>query len=175
MSKWGELTPDVVFQIAWEVRDGEADPSDARRMLKLFCDCVDLRESPPPELMRFLRDAFRVHLDDGKTIESALGLARREGRPKTALDVRQSMALEILRLRMTGMRHQKCLERVASTFSKPESVIGEAWARHKFDALLLLRLERPHDEYPWTSEEVDRLCAIFAGEPWFIAPENSAS
>jgi hypothetical protein len=28
MARWGELTPATNFQIAWEVREGKADPDD---------------------------------------------------------------------------------------------------------------------------------------------------
>jgi hypothetical protein len=175
MSIRPELTPETIFQIAWEVRDGEADPDDARRLIALFCDCFDRNERPPRELMRFIRDGFRTHLDEGRTLESSLGIHRKPGKPKAAENTRQSIALEVLRLRMEGLRHQDAIEATAKRQGWGETIISKAWKDHKMTALLLLRMERPHDQYPWTPAEVGRLCEIFKKSEWFVASGNTAN
>lgn len=171
MAKWDKLTPATIFQIAWEIRDGEADPEDARRLLELFCECRD--GNHPPGLIEHLRSAFSIYLKGERTLESALGLARRKGRPKADPDMRQRMAAEILQHRLAGMPHQECLTKVSEKFGWGETIVGEAWRDNQLDALILLRLERALDEYPWTANEVERLSEIFASAQWFIAPGKS--
>lgn len=171
MKKWANLTPAAIHQIAWEIRDGEADPEDARRLLELFCECRD--GSCPPELIQHLRSAFSAYLEGRRTIESALGLARRKGRPKADADMRQRMAAEILRYRLAGMSHQECLARVSEKFGWGETIVGEAWRDNQQNALIILRLERALNEYPWTASEVERLNEIFASAQWFIGSGKS--
>lgn len=175
MTKWAELTPATINQIAFEVRDGVADPEDVRRILTYYCDRIDMGEPVPAELTTYLRDSLKRFLEEGKTVESALGLARREGRRPADAQIRRNMAAEVLRNRMTGVSHQDALDLVSAKFSRSQSIIGKAWKDHKFDAVIILRLERPSDQYPWSAEEVERLRVIFADEPWFIAPLNSPS
>jgi hypothetical protein len=161
MSKWNVITPATIHQIACEVRDGEADPDDARRLIAHFCDCLDKGESIPHELVKHFQNAFRAYLDGGRTLESALGLVRKKGRPKADEGTRQEMAAEVLRLRLKGMSHQESLESVSEKFGWSSTIIGEAWCTHKFEAVCIVRNERPLDQYPWTSQEVDQLSTMF--------------
>lgn len=168
MTNWGEFTPATICQIAWEIREGKADPADARQLLELFCKSRS--NNIPPELITYLQDSFRCYLEGQKGIEAALGIVRKKGRPAADEEMRQKMAVAILRLRMQEMDHQQCLAKVTKEFHKSESIVSEAWRDHKQDALMLVRLGKALDKYPWTLEEVDRLCTIFQREPWFIAP-----
>jgi len=83
------------------------------------------------------------------------------------------MAADVLRCRLDGTAHQECLAVVSDKYGWGQTIIGEAWAAHKQDALILLRLERAADKYPWAPDEVQRLAEIFKDEPWFIAPGKS--
>lgn len=176
MGDSSELTRAMIFQIAWEVREGKAKPDEARRLLEYFCDCYDEGKEIPEYLIRHLRDAFRAYLNTRTTtIQRALGLTRKRGRPEAGEEQRTHMAAEVLRHRLKGEAHQDALESASEVFGCGISIVGEAWAQYKQDAIAMLRLERALDSYPWTPPEVDRMCKIFQGETWFIAPENSAN
>ncbi|MGD8617301.1 MAG: hypothetical protein PVI91_16825 [Gammaproteobacteria bacterium] len=167
------LTRAAINQIAWEIREGDAEPEQARQLLGHFCDLVESRQLVPPELLTYMKDAMRAYLAGEKTLESALGLARKRGRPKADQQTRIQMAAEVLRCRLGGMSHQDSLSEVAKNFNKAESVIGEAWADWAQDGLFLLRIERSLDQYPWTPEEVEKLTDIFHDKSWFVAPGKS--
>jgi len=170
-SKWGALTPTTIVHIAWEVRDGEANPEDSRRLLKLFCDCFDQKKKMPNELIEHLRDAFDSFLKDERNIESALGLVRKKGKPKADEQVQMQMAAELLRFRLGGKSHQVALEEVAEKFGWSKTIVGEAWKKWWQEGITLLRLERPPDGYPWTPGEVQKMAKIFRNNKLFIAPE----
>ena len=57
------------------------------------------------------------------------------------------LAKEVLRLRLKEMNHQDALNEVAKKFYSSASVVGEAWAEYKQDAVISLRQERPQDTY----------------------------
>ncbi len=167
------LTPATILDVAWGIRKGTALPDDARRLLSHFCDLLDRKEDIPYELLSHLRDAFRSYLDGKRTLESSLGLTRKRGRPRADEETRTKMAAEVLRLRLEKTSHQDALAHVANHFSCADSVIGEAWAAHKQDAWIVLRLERMLGKNPLTQIEESRLSEIFRDEPWFIAPGKS--
>lgn len=168
-----KLTRAFINFIAWDIREGVASPEDARRLLECFCNAFDDRESFPPELLHHLRDAFRAFLDGEKTIEAALGIARKTGRPKADPEMRGQMATEILRLRLfDGVSHQDALAIVSERFGWGETIVAEAWREHQQDAIVMIRLERALESYPWTPEEVQRLDEIFADKSWYLTPEK---
>lgn len=171
MARWGELTPATILEIAYEARQGKADPDDARRVIEMFCASAD--SNFPPELIGHLQASFREYLSGGKTLEAALGLVRKKGRPDANENVRQSMAAAVLRNRLDGMTHESSIAAVSDEFGWGESIIKEAWADNKQIALTLLRLERAEDGSHWTENERERLTKIFAKEPWFTPPEKS--
>lgn len=172
MTRWLELTPATIIQIAFEVRERKADPDDARRVLELFCNSTDGKISP--ELIHHLQACFRDHLYGGVTLEAALGIAGKRGRPNNGQE-RVMMALSVLRHRVNGSTYEDSEAAVSEEFHRSESVIREAWSAHKQDALIALRLERAADKYPWTNDEISRLSAIFVNEPWLNAPEKAAN
>jgi hypothetical protein len=171
VSESDSLTSVQIYRIIFDVQAGEANPDDARRLLAHFCNCIDKGERIHPRLLRHLRDSFRAYLDDRRTLESALGLVKKKGRPKADENTRIQMAAEVLRRRLGGMSHQDALCEVALMYEKKsESIIGEAWAEWAEYGLHLLRLERPQKEYPWLPEEVERLIEIFGNKSWLIKP-----
>ena len=181
MNPEDEVSPRELNDIAWDVRDGMADPEDVKRVLIYFCGLVEENRPLPLELRKYLKDAFRSYLDKSSTsIESALGLKRgKRGRPKANEDERIAIATEILRHRLSGSSHEEAVSKVGEEFHKGSTVIGEAWATFKQDAIYVLRMERPLDHYPWTQDEVQRLSEIYEehlralqklDEPWFVPP-----
>ncbi len=170
MSKWGELSPATIIQIAWEAKDGEADPDDARRLLIHFCEHVDGKRHVPVELLTHLRDAFASYLVGEKTLERALGIKRRRGAPNQEMN-QQKMATEVLRLRLEGRTLEEAAAIVAEGYSKGEdgTVVRDAWAKNKQNAFILLRIIRSFDKDkdPWTKDDVVRLNQIFKGEEWW--------
>jgi len=110
MGRWGELTPATINQIAWEVREGNADPEDARRLLELFCESGD---RIPRELLSHFCEAFRAYLGGKKTLDSALGLARKRGRPGADEERQQMLAVEVLRHRLAGLSSEDAIAKVA--------------------------------------------------------------
>ncbi len=64
--------------------------TDSERALALFEECV--RGAPSIDAMIWMRDGFRDHMNTGKTLEQALGLAPRRGE--------HSARLRIARIRM---------------------------------------------------------------------------
>lgn len=166
MAKWEEITPATIFQIAWEIRDGEADPDDARRLLEHFCECP--QHLLPNSLHEHLRLAFGAYLRGEKTIDAALGLTKRKGRPRADQDMRTRMAVEVLRRRMDGVAHQECLELVSEEYGFGTTIVGESWRQFKQTALIVLDLECSRRESGnWSPSEKNRLIEIFGSEPWF--------
>lgn len=164
-----------IHQIACCVSDDEADPRDVRRLLEYIYDLVDRQNPPtvwilPPEIQRYVMDSLRVFLDgSAKSLDAAFGLKqRRRGPRKKVAAERRSMATEVMRLRLAGSNHRKALGVVAKQFIKSESVISDAWAAWKDDALIALRLERPLDKFPWSDKEVQLLEEIFEKEQAFL-------
>jgi hypothetical protein len=164
-----DLNSIEVNQIACEILDQTAKREDARRLLSQFCDLYDFgvhnfQEDQARQfevLLRYLRDSFISHLEEDRTIESALGLKGKIGRPKADPNTQMQMARDVLRLRLKNLSHQDALVQVSKKFGWVESVIGKAWKEYKQDGVILLRQERSSDAYPWTPEEVEKLTKIY--------------
>ena len=168
------LSRATIHQIAWQIRDDEADPADAKKLLREVVRYLEQSDASPPELERHLRDSLARYLSgECPSLDRAFGLTRKSGRPKADEYDRIEMAAEVLRARIAGATHQDALRIAGDRCHKSESVIGEAWAAHKFNGLIMLRVERDHDRYPWSAEEVEKLTEILGKDPWFLAPENS--
>jgi hypothetical protein len=176
MSNDDRLTPAAINQIAWDVVERKADPKDARLLLEHFRDCYDRREPIPHELSMHLRDSFAAYLSGKQSIESALGLVRKTGRPTADPDMRIAMATEVLRLRLVQRAtYEDAVAQVGDAFGWGKTIVGEAWEAHRQDALLTLRCEKALDSYPWTDDEQARLNEIFDGVPGFITPGKSGN
>jgi hypothetical protein len=174
-----DFTPSEVNLMAFAVREGRANPDDARALLTLFCQCVEYRlilaRNPVADrLLEHVREAFRAYLKGGRvgwrnggckregkagtmSIKAALGLVRKKGRPEADEQRRIQMAASVLRRRLTGMSHQPAVSEAADEFHCDESVIGEAWRAHRVGAAILVRLMRGPGGSPWTDVEAPRL------------------
>lgn len=162
-----KLTPVDIHQIAVDVSEGKAEPEDARRLMQHFCDCMVKGEKVPDVLLEHFKNAFRAYLNEGKSIEAALGITRKRGRPAGSTNPfvdNTDLAYEIARRRLSGASHQNALEQVEQIIGVGQTAIGEAWVRHKMDVWIELRIERELEGRPWTDEEITRLEAIFLRE-----------
>lgn len=163
-----------IWQFIFDVRDGEANPEDARRLMRYFCDVVKGRGQPVPELLDYMRHAFETYLSGEKGIEAALGLRRKTGKPKADPETRTNMALAVLHHRLNGMPHLEALEEVAEGFECGKTIVSDAWREYKRDAMVWLRLERSETNEGFTPEEMEKFEEMFKKEPWLIprAPER---
>jgi len=105
----------LIHQIACSIKDGEADPEDAYRLMGLFCGYVDKEvqgrkqvsgcppdKQIPKELLLHFRNAFKA-IFNGETLESALGIVGRPGRAtKTKFHI--DVATEYLKLAIKGTK-----------------------------------------------------------------------
>lgn len=166
-----KLSPREIFSITCDVNDGTADKADAEKLLAQFCAYVDNQQPLPRDLAVHLRDAFRRYLGGEKTIDSALGLVKKKGRPAANEDEQTLMATEVLRRRFLGTSHQDALSFVAEKLNCAESTVGEAWKKHKLDAWIVFRMERNPDESPWSEDELNRLVKIIEKNQPPFAPK----
>lgn len=165
MSKYGDLTPATIWQIACDAQDGISDPDEVRRMLTLFCECQENNQPIPKEILLHFRMAFRVYLDGEKSIEAGLGLVKKKARPKADPNLRTDMALMILKLRLDGISHQKAVAGTVDHYGWGKTITEKAWADHKSDAWVRLRIEQHIGAYPTQSNQVERLIAILGESP----------
>ena len=128
-----------IHQIAWRVRDDEADPEEVQKLLEYICSLVDRKAQLPPEILRYIRDSLSAFLSgSANSLDGAFGLKKRKrGRRKADETDRRSMATEMLRLRLAGSSHRGALDEVAAQFFKEETTISDAWAAWKQDALIV--------------------------------------
>ena len=177
MTRWGELTPATINQIIYEIRDGEADPEDAKRLLLLFCDTAS--RDVPNQVIEFLQRAISGFLrGEKRTLDAAFGLARAEGRPKADEEIQTKMAASVLKLRIKGVPHQESLATVGEQYSKSQSVIREAWKAKKSMALAVVAIERSLGNLPFEGRERRQLLRIYGNANAMLeavfATENSA-
>jgi len=207
VSKYGKLTTSVIFQIAADIREGNADPEDARRLLDLLCDAL-AQANEQDQIQRwlwvYLKEAFaryrygrrlleiadrmqaasrqariwrtqerclelqrkaKYFSREAKSLDAAFGLVRaKAGRPSADERHRIALAVDVLRRRLAGKSHEDALADAGEHLSRGRTVMGEAWAAHRFDALRVLRAERPSKPYPWSKQEMDVLLGIFEDE-----------
>ena len=96
------LTPFQINQIAFAVRDGIAHPEDLKCLMTHFCHLVESRKPLPPRLIEHFREAFTAYIDGTKSLEVALGVKRKRGRPSADQNIRVEMAAEIIRQLLAG-------------------------------------------------------------------------
>jgi len=174
-----------IFQIACRIKDGEADPKDAKRLMESFCDYVNKEvqgrkqvlgcppdKQIPKELLWHFRDVFKAILKGKKSPESALGLKRRPGAlPETELHI--AIATKYLKLAIRGIPDTAIKIELHSKFNRSKTAIGDAWKKYKVQALWRLRDEREKNsplrllrpESLWRSKELELLEKLFRCKP----------
>jgi hypothetical protein len=151
------LTDSRMNLIAFDIRNGIAKPEDAKRLLEHFCELVDRGKPVPSRLLEHLREAFQAFLDDAKTLDRALGVKRKKGRPPADEIIRAQMAAEVMRCRLAGKTHEQALITTVQRFGWVESVISEAWAKYRGLGLDRILVERQNLNPKFTDKEKERL------------------
>lgn len=167
------LTPSVIFQIAWQIREGKQDPDQARRLLRHF---VEVTESDQPHgkviprpLLEFLRSAFAEYLKDPNEgrLERLLGLVRPKERPAIREGNHHKIARDVLRERLSGKTLNVAADFVAEHWHMHQSRIKDIWAKYKFLALDFEAASRAlaseDKQARWTEAESKRLRKIYLG------------
>jgi hypothetical protein len=155
------LTDFQINQIAFAVRDGIAKPADARRLMEHFVELVDGGKPVPPRLLEHLREAFNTYLAGTKSLEQALGVARKKGRPPADEINQAEMAAEVMGRRLAGINHQQALREAADKFGYAKSIISTAWRHYRMSALQLISGERNNMVPRFTEYERNVLRKIF--------------
>jgi hypothetical protein len=155
---------------AFDVRDGTADPKDARRLLELFCEYVERDQRPPDVLMQHMRDSLRRFLSgECKRLDQAFGLSGRPGAHSIDIQVKFDMTAEVVRLRVEeGMSHQEALSEVEDQFHHGHTAIGEAFREHLQEGIAKMMIARQQRGQSLTAEERERLANILndADDKW---------
>jgi hypothetical protein len=169
-----ELTPGVICQIVSDIRGGNADREQARRLLWHFLECTE-RGRPdqkvlPDPLLEFFRYVFTVYLKDpepGK-LERLLGLTRGRGKPINPKTVKKHhmIAWEVLQRRLEGKLLSEAAEDAGEKFGIHESNVQDIWRNHRHLALGLEAVRRvleiPDRKAQWTDKEKICLKEIYA-------------
>ena len=126
---------------------GNADPNDAKKLLKLFCDCLDKSEPVPNDILIFLKHAFTAVLTEEKTLDKALGLKRKRGTPKRDEEKDILVALQFLRLKNAGETYLSTTISLAEKLNISQGHVKKCWKQYKDDAKLRLRLEKYRENH----------------------------
>lgn len=187
------LGPGTEHYIASCVADGTAPPEEARRLLVEFVRQANAG-GLSPRLVEHFAACITAYLEGKKillpatqegrdkpvgvpvkTLEKAFGLTRvAPGKPRVDDDTLSVVAMEVLELRLAG----ESLESAAWTVAEDrksrgqqvssESQVREAWASHRVEGLLFMRVGRVVDGPAWTREELERLNEIYSGVPGIV-------
>jgi len=152
------LSPAETFSVALDIQKSKTNIEDGKELMLQFCYYIDHEIPPSKEILWHARDVFKAILDKEKPAQ-ALGLTRKKGKPKND-DSKIALAKEVLRSRLNGESHINAIANACVNFNRERTVVGEAWTRHKYDAISELRYERGRDK-PWTPEDAQRLDKIF--------------
>ena len=165
-----------IFSISCDIRKGVADPEDAKQLIELFCKSADV----PSYLYIHFQDVFKRFLyGKGKnkiSVERALGLKRKPNRTKADPEINIDMALDTLRLILTGMPEARAIEETEDRFGWGRTKTKVAWKNYKHEALIresILRYQARAGSdlkgfHPWTEKEEAILNKVFENDPSVI-------
>ena len=136
------MTPGEIKDLIDAIYHGTADPDDAKKLLKLFCDCIDKSEPVPDDILIFLKHAFTDVLTEEKTLNKALGLKRKRGTPKRDEEKDIRVALQFLKLKNAGETYLSTTISLAEKLNISEDQVKKCWKRYKDHAKHRLRLEQ---------------------------------
>jgi hypothetical protein len=116
------------------------------------------REIPSPEFRRLIHhfaECFANYLKPHRSLEGALGLKKREGRGAIDGEMQKQIALNYLRLRLSGRLNKLALAELCTMYSKSKASIGAAFRAWAIHAVAVLREERrlAGQMPPWSKEE----------------------
>jgi hypothetical protein len=135
------MTPGEIKELIDSIYHGTADPNDAKKLLKLFCDCLDKSEPIPDDILIFLKHAFTSIIKEEKTANRALGLQRKRGTPRRDEKKDKLIALQFLKLLNSGEPHVSARLILAERFFISEGQVKKCWANYEEEARLLLRMD----------------------------------
>lgn len=166
-----ELTAGVVFQIAWQIREGNADPEQAKRLLRAFLGetetGVPAQKALREDLLEFFREAFRRILS-GQDANLALGLSRGNHRPPGQNEQRDwDIAYRVLLGRIRGKTQRSVAVTLAAEDYRGELSYREIEtiaAKHRQNAFVYLSLNMRLNGLTLTDTEQKRLTKIQADE-----------
>ena len=141
------MTPGEIKDLIDAIYHGIADPDDAKKLLKLFCDCIDKSEPVPDDILIFLKHAFTAVLTEEKTLDKALGLKRKRGTPKRDEEKDIRVALQFLKLKNAGETYLSTTISLAEKLNISQGHVKKCWKRYKEDAKLRLRLEQYRESH----------------------------
>jgi hypothetical protein len=157
------LTLSKINLIAFDVRDGKADPIEAKALMREYLAYSRLGLRAPDRLHQHLADCFERFLERNWSLSSAFGLNRnRAGHPEQTIEKERQTALVVLRAYLGGASLTKSVEQAMETCHRGERQVRKAWRNHKREAHDDLRMKRP-DASPWSDKERARLLRIFKG------------
>jgi hypothetical protein len=136
------MTPGEIKDLIDAIYHGTADPDDAKKLLKLFCDCIDNSEPIPDDILIFLKRAFTSIIKEEKTANRALGLQRKRGTPKRDEEKDIRVALQFLKLKNAGETYLSTTISLAEKLNISEDQVKKCWKRYKDHAKHRLRLEQ---------------------------------
>lgn len=168
-----ELSGGVIFQIYWDIREGNADPEQAKRLLRQFLECTETgrpeQKVLPEPLIEYFRHAFAEYLKNPKRgqLERLLGLVAPRKRPRTQERKHHDIAWTVLERRLQGETLENAASYVSKRFNIAENKVQDIWAKHKMFALTLEAVSRgrkdPEGRARWTPTEASRLEKIYTG------------
>lgn len=163
------LTNSVIFQITHEIRKGNGDPEQAKRLLKMFADCTSWAEAAtlPEELFKHLKcaiDEYLEHPTSGK-LESKLGLKRAKGRPEQNRNRDHQIAWKVLQRMLSGESLEDASLDLVDVYSIPDNKIRDIWAKYKDQSLdfeAVYRTKKSNENNAiWSEIEIKRLRKIY--------------
>ena len=141
------MTTTEIKDLIDAIYHGTADPDDAKKLLKLFCDCIDKSEPVPDDILFFLKHAFTSIIKEEKTANRALGLKRKRGTPKRDEEKDIRVALQFLKLKNAGETYLSTTISLAEKLNISEDQVKKCWKQYKDDAKLRLRLEQYRESH----------------------------
>lgn len=167
MNPEDEGNPKKIRNIASSVRKNAAHTVDARNYLTRFCR-LEEGEELPDDLLAFFQDGFLAYLEgNAKSVDQALGLTRSgRGRPPSDLYENRLLATKVLESRVAGSNLQEALEKVAERQDCGKTKVGDAWGKHKENALYMIQFLRSlNGQGQFTDAEWERIRKIYEKDP----------
>lgn len=128
-------------QIAWRIRDGKADPKEARLLMREFVKRFDAYGTDL--LLRHFAQAFDNYLSGRRKIESALGLKRGGAGNPGKSEEHIAWAVDVLLEYIRGAKMVVAQGTVAKARNVSTESIKKAWQRCAYDACVRVSATPP--------------------------------
>ena len=156
------ITPIRIWQIMFDVKDGDADPVNVKWALRAIYETLGAGLPLSREMRVFLKEGLKRFFDHDYSLDQAFSLKRtKRGRPGLPPETCQTIAAEILRQRLVGRSLEYAAQKVGSDFDIGSTEARRHWSENKLYGYMRLRSERPAEKCPWTNRELVALEKIF--------------